>query len=280
MSDGPSVGDASPHSPKHAVAKWLRRSAACLVLVLALGGLILDKFRICSTEATSDETLQLCRAPEISDASVIAVAVLFLILALPDFEEVTALGVSLRRRIEAVDRRADEIQASILTLTTQISQATASASIVNHIGYLDPDNSLDEIAARLATKLGRSEADSSSDSAASSDELTHGDARTSGENIAGAVGAEGTARALLAIRLIELWEELQERLLLGPRYRAVRESGGPTARFASMFAEEINTVRQARNSVAHAQRISTHDIELAVDAAEKLLEIARRKVAV
>lgn len=256
--------------------KFLRRLAACGVFAFALFGLIFDKFRTCAIERTPEGAVETCRAPEITDASVIAVALLLLVLALPDFDEISAVGVRVKRRLDAVDQRTNELQSGFLALTTQLSQATASASVVNNFGYLKPDNSLDEIAPRLAVAAGKEVDPSSTDSPAG--ELMHANSDGLADELARDAGPEGTARALLTARLIEAWEELQEILLLGPRFRAARDSSSSRAHFADVFAEEINTVRQARNSVAHAQPISMHDIELAVDAANNLIDIFRRRV--
>lgn len=262
------------HSSERPLWTWIRRGIALTVLAFSLGGLLLDKFHTCTVESTIDKTLTTCVPPTITDASVVAVAVLFLALILPDFDEISAVGVSMKRRIEAVDRRTDELQSSFALLSAQVSQATANASVVNNLSYLPPENSLDKIAARLAAKLENVARTGSSETTVPDGELSHGDGRAASNRIAAEVGPDGTVRALLSQRLIVLWEQLQEILLLGPRYRPARDSRAPASRMAEEFAEEIATVRRARNSVAHAQAISSHDIKLAVDAAEKLIEIA------
>lgn len=276
--NGKTQNDDAP-SRKSPVFKWLRRAAAGAVLGFALLGLILDWFRTCAIEVTPGGRIETCRAPEIADASVVAVAILFLVLVLPDFDEISAVGVSLKRRLDAVEQRTGELQSSFLALTTQLAQASASASVVNNIGYLGPDNSLDEIVARLAAKADRQASVSTGAPSAEAGELSHAHSGEHAGRLARDAGPEGTARALLAVRLIERWEELQEMLLLGPRYRTMRDANGPTSNFAKGYVEEINTVRQARNSAAHAQPISHRDLELAIDAADNLIEIARAEIA-
>lgn len=83
-----------------------------------------------------------------------------------------------------------------------------------------------------------------------------------------------------AVRLIATWEELSDLLLISSRFRAVapaaNEPGSEErARFLSLFRDEIQFVRVARNSVAHGMAISQEQMDKAVSTAEELMRIWR-----
>jgi hypothetical protein len=79
-------------------------------------------------------------------------------------------------------------------------------------------------------------------------------------------------RALSEVELIKVWEQIEEYLM-----RAYREPNQEALRrWASIFGEEIDVVRRARNSVAHAFSISDSTLEEALLIGRRLIDLARK----
>src|SRR5262245_22127421 len=80
--------------------RWL-----CIAAILAfcLIGLYRGSFDVCTVETTTAADGQVvkktCEGPAVTDASVVATALLLLLLAVPDVSEIDAFGVSLKRRV-------------------------------------------------------------------------------------------------------------------------------------------------------------------------------------
>lgn len=97
-------------------------------------------------------------------------------------------------------------------------------------------------------------------------------------------------RAVNEARLLRLWNRIEalvdraagnpaavapeDQVLLDPNSERTSRL---LARWAELFAPEINLVRLARNSVAHAQRIPGKTVDEAVAAAERLLTLLHER---
>jgi hypothetical protein len=97
-------------------------------------------------------------------------------------------------------------------------------------------------------------------------------------------------RALLEVGLIRNWEMIQV-LLEGDASRArlftsdsLRQALVDATRrnvvdeWSTLFAREIDVVRQARNSVVHASDISDENLEAAVTLSDRLLDVLRQRL--
>jgi hypothetical protein len=257
-----------------------RWAAAFVVLLGCSWGLLDSRFSVCDVETKSEKAeitvTQTCDQPSVSDAGVVAVALLIILLLAPDMSEIGVFGVSIKRRLEATEAKASESEAEVGRLETRLliqssrieslSQNLASASAqATGNTVLIGEEFLQKISADLPRK-----AEAFKQGAEREPSIT-------AEQLANVVAAPDPA---LATRLIRNWELLARAIDFG-RYRpasrwdasTINVSEEDARRFANVFADELQIVQAARNNVAHARPITDEDLQAAVEISDRLLVI-------
>lgn len=260
--------------------KSLRWFTAVAIVTVALVAMMANRLAVCSTAAQpGTEALIACRPPEVSDAATLAVALLVLLLVLPDFSEVSAYGVSLKTRVGVAERDASDAKAKAYEVQTTLanymnSSATASAQIHQTINYDSAD-------LRQMAKEHREESKTPSPSAPGVITVPSARAEATGETAYTGRAAEK------AMNLIRSWERLQTRIEYPSIRRFRREAEmDPTSSHWLLHAahrgffesnlREIETVRAVRNRVAHAIPVSEADLDAAIKVCDFLLTESER----
>lgn len=240
------------------------------------------KFHTCKEEtakkgAELTET-RTCTPPTVSDAGVVAVGLLLILLIVPDMSEVGVFGISLKRRLQAAEQKAAESKATADVLETRmqvqnsridtLSQnlANANAQAVNNV-YLVTGEELKQQTEQLQEKAqafrrGEDSIPTTTDTLAEM--------------------SETLADPELAVKLIYNYETIMGSLGITdyhpigvgpiPLYRISREDH---ERFMTLFGSELETIRAARNNVAHAKPIPADDLRRAVQLSDDLVEILK-----
>lgn len=251
----------------------------------------MSDFEVCKIESVTGKdgpkVTRTCDGPSVTDAGVVAVALLIVLMLVPDMSEVGVFGLSLKARLQAAegkaaasDAKADKLETQLQmqslrvdNLTQNLAAASAQASGNNvFIG----DELLKQVSSDLPDK-GR--------------EFIEGPVRVSARGVGSSptpshVRDERSSDRInsdLAMQLIENWETLAASLDLPPYRPGGGEVGNripvtaeESHRFKSVFANELQIVRAARNTVAHAAPISNTDVRKAADISQQLLDILRR----
>ncbi|WP_199422866.1 hypothetical protein [Actinotalea solisilvae] len=213
----------------------------------------------------------------ITDASVLTFALLVVLLVSPEMGEVGVFGISLKRRVESAEREAErsakkaeqlEVQLALHSVRLDsVAQSVASAAAQATVGpILIGDAAIRQSLSEFGEKARAFE---------------------SGESRPGTDGAEVAERPDYERigRLIDNWERIAAALDLPPR-RVLRDgtsfSGVPqlsaeeASRFRAIFDEELQVIRAARNTVAHARPLEAEELALAVDLSDRLFELLAR----
>ena len=251
----------------------IRWTVVLVLLTVAIAGLFLGWFEVCSKTTTKDGIESACNQPTVSDASVVGSVLLVLLILSPDLSEIGVFGISLKRRLEAAEQKAKSSEEKVERVTDRLAiqstridglaQATASAAAQATVGPIFIGDKAIEHAQAVLPEKER--------------------AFLAGRD----VSVDETPKPPLdyaAIgELISNWEEINS--LLGPTpYRMTQRppvesslSEDDVRRFVEIFKEELQIVRAARNTVAHAGAISPEDVTSAVDISNSLLEILRHR---
>lgn len=255
---------------------------------IAFGGLLFfvvlllsNRFEVCKVESATGKdgttVTKTCDRPTVSDASVVAVGLVLVLLLAPDMSEVGVLGVSLKRRLEAAEQKATDSEAKADRLENQLqmqnlrvdtlSQNVAAAHATSNV-YVVSSDEIKKVDSELPRKA---------------------EAFSRGEVLEPRV-AEGPPPSadeekqdpFLVSRILENWEILAASLNLSPRSRGargdllrVKMTAEQIDQFRFLFEEEIQIVRAARNNVAHAMPIPNEDFQRTVDISEQLVRILR-----
>ena len=261
--------------------RFIRWGIAIGGLLIFTGLLLKGSFEICKVETATDKdrttVTNTCDPPTVTDASVVAIALLIGLLFAPEMSEVGIFGVSLKRRVEAAESKASQSEAKAERLETQLQMqnvrvdtltqnvAAASAQGIGNL-YIMSGEKLDNVDSGLREKAER---------------FSRGEMPVS---TAGAFQLREDLRPdpTLVSRIIQNWEILAASLDLPP-YRPDRDvipraavTAADAKRFRNVFAEELQIVRAARNTAAHFGPISNDELQTALDISEQLLEILRR----
>lgn len=232
--------------------RWIRWTLAAALVLYCAWGALTNSFERCVDEHRDDAIVTLCGPPAITDASVLAVAAVFLILVWPDLSEFGAFGLSLKRRVEnaeetaksAVDKATEVATELHLTRIQIATAATASSQAIVVIGK----DQLDQVVEDAPRKV---------------DEfLESGAVRV--DSVDGGSADENPAIALLAA-----WEYINERAALTRPYSSA-DLGDDIRQFRSAFGRELDIVRGVRNAVAHAVPVSQSEIASALEVANEL----------
>lgn len=258
--------------------RWLAASG----LLIACGiGLLNSSFEVCKVETKIEKGVttetKTCDGPTVTDAGVVTVAFLIVLLLAPDMSEVGIFGVSLKRRLEAAEQKASaseakadrlesQLQIQNLRVDTLSQNVVAATSQATNNVYLVSSDEMKKIDSELREKA---------------DAISRGEGPTLNDLQRPKTDEHGLDPVLSSL-LIRNWEILAASLDLPPRRGGARSevprvkvSAGDIEEFTSLFDEEIQVVRAARNTVAHAGSISNDDLRTAVDISEQLLRILR-----
>ncbi|UXA16743.1 hypothetical protein [Mycobacterium sp. SMC-4] len=255
------------------------------VLIWCVWGLLAGDFEICSLETVTGEDgsteTRTCDGPSVTDAGVVAVALLILLMLAPDMSEVGVFGLSFKARLQAAEGKAAASEAKADKLETQLHMqslrvdnlAAANAQATGNNVFIG-----EEFLKRLSSDLpdkGRVFLEGLVPP------LTKGLAPSPLASDT-QEGSPDRVDARLALQLIDNWEMLAATLDLPP-YRPGRDAvprvpvtAEDSHRFRNVFADELQIVRAARNTVAHSAPISNDDLQKAVAMSEQLLDILRR----
>jgi hypothetical protein len=233
---------------------------ALLVFVGATFALVVGWFETCTIKTVGDRVEQTCSTPSITDASIAFLALIGVLLLWPDLQEIGALGISLKKRIEATQKQADQLENRFLiqeALMQNISQSVSNVNTVRNQITISSEK-LSYLQQELPDKQRA---------------FLERDKPTVMRAVGGEIDAE------LAIKLLGNWELLSRALSVSvPQYR--REESGIdgiaryvefAAQFKQTFSEELEIIRAARNAIAHSDPISAEELERAVAISDDLL---------
>jgi hypothetical protein len=208
-------------------------------------------------------------------------AVLIALLLIPDLSQIDLFGViSLHREVREVGRKQERVETELVQVRNAVNQAVNQSQAATQNMHLNVIMSpgAQEARAEVAQKV---------------DEfltqplgfVTPGPARKSKP-------PPGPNRARKEAELIALWEDLRsylavlgERSPLGEAWRADTPPALLTPIVASVvaewrttFADQINVVRAARNSVTHAVPVSNDDLDTALTIGRQILNALSGKL--
>lgn len=208
-------------------------------------------------------------------------AVLIALLLIPDLSQVDLFGViSLHREVQEVGRKQEHVESELIRVRTAVNQAVsqsqAATQETNLNVFMSP--SAEEARAEVEQKV--------------DDYLSQPYGFVTPSAVRRSKPPPSPNRARKEAELIALWEDLRAYLaLLGGqtnrieswRTDAPNPSGDPivtsiVAEWRTGFAEQLNLVRAARNSVAHAVPISGQDLDTALTVGRKVLDALNGKL--
>jgi hypothetical protein len=95
----------------------LRWAFVIVVLLLCARGLLHSDFEICKVETVTAKdgptVTKTCSGPSVTDAGVVAVALLIVLMLTPDMSEVGIFGISLKTRLQAAEGKADRLESQL-----------------------------------------------------------------------------------------------------------------------------------------------------------------------
>jgi hypothetical protein len=111
----------------------VRRGAAMLAVLVAVGFIAAGRAQVCSDSVTgSGAVVTTCRAPQASDGLVIAYALFILLLLAPDLAELGVPGLlTLRRRVDEQDTRLETEEGRRELLESQLTSISARLTQVS-----------------------------------------------------------------------------------------------------------------------------------------------------
>ncbi len=122
----PDQGDVTQGWLTRPVGRAVRYVTALGIIVAAVVVSLNGRFTICETiDSAKDGITTTCAPPELNQAGVLAVVALVLALLWPDIQEVSVFGVTVKRLIEKVGRRVDEVGAT----STQIRDTVTTTNV-------------------------------------------------------------------------------------------------------------------------------------------------------
>lgn len=235
----------------------VRWTIALFVLAGCVGGLLTSTFSICTVEtvtAKGEETVtSTCDGPTVTDAGVVAVTLFIVLLLVPDMSEVGIFGVSLKRRLEAAETKAERLETQLMAQTQRVdllSQNVATASAQGGNVYFLSGDSLGALDANLPNKMRLF--------------LEGGKA---GPLPIETLTSDQEPDPALVVKLLDNWEKIRSFDAILPP--------AELSRFRTVFDQELQVVQAARNTVAHSRTISTSDLQKAVDISEQLVNALR-----
>jgi hypothetical protein len=201
------------------------------------------------------------------------VAVLIALLLIPDLSQVDLFGViSLHREVKEVGRKQDQVAGELVQVRAAVNQAVSQNQTINQNFIMSPG--AQEARAELEQKV---------------DDFLSQPLGFVTPSPVRKRQPPGPDRARKEAELITVWEDLRAYLALigGRPSRGASERPEPSAipivasiisEFSTTFADQIDVVRAARNSVAHAVPISNQDLDTALALGQRLLEALSRRL--
>lgn len=250
---------------------WTDYARWALILAILLFGLVgsaAGQFETCAEEATAQGVVEVCGPLGLSDLPVVAALALVLFLAMPDLAEASIGGVfSIKKRLNRAEAQVDQQARQIDGLRLSIDSRMSAAAAAENNVIIVSEHSLDQLPVTIQRKARGEPPAPEVREPARSDEY-----------------------AEQAVRLIRNWERLAEMLLLPPYAtprrpgrRDLLSDGGDALslsvedekiyQFSTVFSDEIQLVRAARNAVAHDRGLSPEAVIDAADAAEELIRV-------
>ena len=106
-----------------------------VVLTVCVNGLLHSDFEICKVETVTTKdgptVTKTCTGPSVTDAGVVAVALLIVLALAPDMSEVGVFGLSLKTRLKATEEKANRLESQLQMQNLRVdtlSQNSNSAS--------------------------------------------------------------------------------------------------------------------------------------------------------
>jgi hypothetical protein len=255
----------------------VRWPIAAAILTFGIVGTLGHWFETCAEEADAGKTVLACRDPSVSDASVVFMGVMFLLLIAPDFDEAGLFGFALKRRIQHQEERQVQLERQLTVVSSRLEAvATANASASATINLQLSESLLRQARAGIEQKHRDFEKlVRVTRPVAAASEPTERDGQPS--------TAVSDTDADLRAELLRLAEELN-RLVFQGEYsgHSTRDLEWALAqndlksRFTTLFADELEVVRVARNAVAHAQPLDHKVLVGTADVARELVRLARQ----
>lgn len=269
------------------------------------------RWETCHTELPSigvKATVKVCDPVAVMDVPFLAVVALALLLLAPDITEFGLPGgFSVKRRLQEQEAksmrqetRQDALEQRVDLVQQQVQAQTAVAAVNNTI-VVDSDRVRTSTDEKTAAFEASETAEGSEEPAERGEERERDDGveeeqtqRRDLGDLSRAWIAEppNSERAQQEIELLQLWAQLERWVLVADAWRANRRSKvgvwPPTVgwalglepsklddilRWRGIFAEELDFVRATRNSIAHRIPVSDHDLDNALLAARRLMEI-------
>jgi hypothetical protein len=259
-------------------ATVIRRGIAYLLAVALVGVVIGGYFglHVCRDAIATVGTkavVQTCGPIGVIDLA--PVAVLIALLLIPDLSQVDLFGViSLHREVKEVGRKQEQVVSELVQVRTAVNQSLAASQNMNVNVMMSPG--AHEARAEVEQKV---------------DEfLTQPYGFATPSPVRKSKPPPGAARARKEAELISLWEDIRAYLgLVGGRSwrNDPSETLTPTptpfvasivAEWSATFADQINVVRAARNSVAHAVPVSNEDLDTALTVGRRTLDALDRRL--
>lgn len=267
MGRGGVVGDGAetPHAEVSTLASFRVWLAFALVLA-AWVGFLRGSFTDCEEVLSqTGHVVRLCGTPSVAHPAVVSGIAIVGFLVWDQISELSIPGlVSLKRRVEIAEQQTAHIdqrnarmaqdiaQLSIRMDSVSIAAATATATVYNFPITADL---IRELAGGLEEK-----------------KEVFGQARLEAESHLRATGRvvpgpedDSDDRTVAILGLISAWERLDRELAVAP----------PENRklFESIFQDELNAIRSARNRAAHGQEVSNQALRESEEMADELLRI-------
>lgn len=244
------------NNSRNARGKLVRYLTAIVLIIayLIISALFYRECVVTSGSASSDGNV--CQPASLDSAPVVAAILLLIALIWPEIAEISILGVSLKRRLAEAERTAAsaaqesaKAAAATVALQAQINQvvatySAASASAENHTNVIFDPAWTPARAAELRD--------------------AYVDVKAQVKPLAGAEAQQSLAE--LSLQLLREYQDLAVRLGIartrpvGRPSEATRELYRARQAFIADYQPQVSSVREARNSVAHAEQLSREEL--------------------
>lgn len=137
--------------------RGVRYALALAVIVGAIAISLMNRFEVCEVVTKGAEKTTTCGPPDLTQASVLAVAAFVLAMLWPDIQELSAFGVSVKRleqKVEAVGDTVEQVGTKVETVGTAASHISTTADFTR-TGVAQLQGTLAEHSERLNEVLGR-----------------------------------------------------------------------------------------------------------------------------
>jgi hypothetical protein len=246
------------------VWRSLRWLGFVMTLGILMGGLLFGWFESCADAISGEKIVKICAPPTVTDARIIVLFFIAVLLLLPDMGEIGVFGLSLKRRLEDAEKKTEQIETRMLFQENKIDTVAQSVSSAQaNVGpILIGDAAISQAQSKFEEK-GRALLEEPS-------EHSHMTITT---------GPSEDLDAGSLVKLMRNWEEISSVLRIGIHgfnRRFSDQSQYTSAQihfiesFGNTFSEELQMVRAARNSGVHFAYISNEELDKAADLSDGL----------